>query len=124
MNKIINKFSLTGDRFMTKFPLKLLGFTYSACGPFTKDRERIQKLRETGSLKRLYRNELDKACFAHDAAYSDSKDLANRTISDKMLKDRAYEIARNRNYDGYQRALGSVVFEFFDKKRRIGNKCK
>ena len=64
----------------------------------------------------MYRNELDKDCFAHDAAYSDSKDLANRTISDKILKDRAYEIARNRNYDGYERALASMVCKFFDKK--------
>ena len=52
-----------------------------------------------------------KACFAH--AYSDSKDLAERTISDKILKDRAYEIARNRNYDGYQRALTSMDYKFF-----------
>ena len=64
----------------------------------------------------MYRNELHKDCFAHDAAYSDSKDLANRTISDKILKDRAYEIARNRNYDGYERALASMVCKFFDKK--------
>ena len=101
MNKIINKCSLTGDRFMTKFHLKLLGFTYSACGPFTKHRERIQKLRETDNLKYLYRNELGKACFALDAAYSDSKDLAKRIILDKNLKDRADEIAIYCNYDGY-----------------------
>ena len=91
-----------------------------ACGPFTKHRERIQKSRETGHLKYLYRNELDKACFAHDAVYSDSQDLAKRTISDKILKDRAYEIARNRNYDGYQRALTSMVYKFFDKKTGSG----
>ena len=60
--------------------LKEPGFNYSAGGPFTKHRERIRKLRETVSLKHLYRNELDKACFGHDAAYSDSKDLAKRTI--------------------------------------------
>ena len=68
--------------------------------------ERIQKFRETGNLKHLYRNELDKACFAHDVAYYDSKDLAKRTIPDKILKDRAYEIAKNR--DGYQRMLISM----------------
>ena len=67
-------------------------------------------------MKHLYRNELDKACITHDAAYSDSKDLAKRTISDKILKDRAYEIARNSNYDGYQRALANMVYKFFDKK--------
>ena len=110
MNKIIKKFLLTGDKFMPELYLKQPGFTYSACGPFTKHLERIQKFGETGNLKHLYRNELDKACFAHDAAYSDSKDLAKRTISDKILKDRADEIARNRNYDGYQRALWSIRF--------------
>ena len=80
MNKIINKFFLTGDKFMPDLHLKEPGFTYSPCGPFTKHRERTQKLRETGNLKHLYRNELGKACFAHHAAYSDSKDLAKRTI--------------------------------------------
>ena len=74
---------------------------YSACGPFTKYLERIKKFRKTGKLKHLYRIELDKACFARDATYSDSKDLAKRIISDKVLKDRPYEIARNPNYDGY-----------------------
>ena len=79
--------------------MKQLGFTYSTCGPFTKHRERIEKLKENE-----YKNELDKACFAHDAAYSDDKDLGTRTISDKILKDRALEIARNCDYDRYQRA--------------------
>ena len=120
MKKIINKFLLTGDKFMPEFHLKQPGFTYSACGLFTKHRERIKKFRETGGLKHLYRTELDKAFFAHDAAYFDSKDLAKRTISDKSLKDRTYEIARNRGYDGYQRALASMVYKFFDKKTGSG----
>ena len=100
MNKLINKFLFTGDKFMPELHLKQPGFTYSACGPFTKYRERIKIFRETGNLEHLYRNELDKACFAHDAAYSGSNYLSKRTISDKILKDRYYEIARNRNYDG------------------------
>ena len=120
MNKIINKFLLTGGKFMPELHLKQPGFTYLPCGPFTKHRQRIQKFRETGNLKHLYRNELDKACFAHDAAYSESKDLAKRTISDKTLKDRAYEIARNCNYDGCQGALESMVYKFFDKKTGPG----
>ena len=74
--KSFNKFLLAGDKFMPELHLKQPGFTYSTCGPFTKHRERIQKFRETDNLKQLYRNELDKACFANDAAYSDSKDLA------------------------------------------------
>ena len=82
--------------------------------------ERIKKIIETDDLKHLYRNELDKACFAHDAAYSDSKDLAQRTISDKILRDRAYKIAKNRGYDGYKRALTSMVYKFFDGKTGSG----
>ena len=100
---------------MPELHLKQTGFTYSACGPFTKHREKIQKFREAGNLKHLYRNELEEAWFAHDAAYSDSKDLAKRTISDKFLKDRTYKIARNHGYDGYQKALASMFYKFFDR---------
>ena len=66
----------------------------------------------------LYRNRLDKACFAHDAGYSDSKYLVKRTISDKVLKERAVEIARNPKYGGYQRPLACMVYKFFDKKKK------
>ena len=116
MNKIIKKFLLADDKIMPEQHLKQPGFTYGACVPFTKHRERIKIFRKTGNLKQLYREELDKACFAYNAAYSDSKDLAKRTISDKILKDRVYEIARNRNYDGCQRALTSMVYKFLDQK--------
>ena len=67
---------------------------------------------QSGNLRRLYKNELDKACFAHNAAYSDSKDLTKRTQSDKVLKDKAFEIANNPKYDGYQRGLASMVYKF------------
>ena len=77
-------------------------------------------MRETGNLKHLYRNKLDKACLAHDSAYSDSKDLANRTISDKILKDKAYEVAINRGHDGYKRALASMVYNFLIRKQDQG----
>ena len=120
MNKIIYKFLLTGDKFFPELHLKKPRFTYSGCGPFTKHRKRIPKFRETDKLKHLYRNELDETCFAHDEAHSDSKDLAKRTISDKILKDRAYEITRNCGYDGSQRALASMVYMFFDKKTGSG----
>ena len=82
MNKIINKVLLAGDKFTPELNLRKSGFTYSACRPFNKHRERIQKFRETGHLKQISNNELDKSCFAHDAAHSDSKDLAKRAISD------------------------------------------
>ena len=85
---------MTAGKFLPELHLKQPGFTYRACGTFTKHRERIEKFRETSNLKHLYRNELDKACFAHDAVYSNSKDLAKRTISDRILKGRAYEIGR------------------------------
>ena len=68
MNKIVNKFLLSGDKIMPEMHLKQHGFTYSACGLFTKNKERIQKFKETGDSKYIHRNELDKACFQHDMA--------------------------------------------------------
>ena len=75
MNKIVNKFLLAGDKFMPEMHLKHPGFIYSACGPFTKNKERIQKFEETGDTNYIYKNELDKACFEHDMVYGDFKDL-------------------------------------------------
>ena len=99
--------------------LKQRGFTYSACGPFTKNKKRIQKFKETGDTDYIYKNELDKACFQHDMAYGDFKDLKRRTFSDKVLKDKAFNIAKNPNYDGYQRGLASMVYKFFGKKSKF-----
>ena len=115
MNDIINKLLLTGDKFMSKIHLKQPVFTYSACGPFTKNRERVQKFKETGDSTYIYRNELDKACFQYYMAYGDFKDLAKRTAGDKVLKDKAFNIAKDPKYDKYQRALASMVYKFFDK---------
>ena len=84
---------------MLELHLKQPGFAHSTCGKFTNCCKRIQKSRETGNLKHLYQNELDQACLAYDGAYSDSKCLVKRTISEKVLKDRAYEIARNPKYN-------------------------
>ena len=92
------------------------GFTYSACGPFTKNKERIQKFKKTGDTSYIYKDELDKACFQHDMVYGDFKDLAKRTIGDKVLRDKAFKIASDQKYDGYQRGLASMVYKFFDKK--------
>ena len=102
--------------------MKQPGFTDSACGPFTKHLHILKnsKHRETGNLKHLYRNKLDKVGFTYDRTYFDSENLAKRTISDKILKDRAYESDRNRGHNGYQRALGSVHYKFFDKKTGLG----
>ena len=90
-------------------------FVYSACGPFTRHKERI-KLKRTGDTRYISRNELDKAYFQHDSAYADHKDLINRTEADKVLRDKVYDIASNPKYDGYQRRLASMVYKFFDKK--------
>ena len=93
-----------------------LGFTYSACGPFSKNKERVQNFKETGDTKYIYRNKLDMTCFKHDMAYGDFKDLVKRTASDIVLRDKAFNIAKYPKYDGYQRCLPSVVYKFFDKK--------
>ena len=98
MNNIINKFLLAGDKFMPEM------------------KERIKKFEQTGDTRYIYRNELDKACFHHDAAYADNKNLLNRTRADKFLRDKAYAIASNPQYDGYQRGLASMVYKFFDSK--------
>ena len=116
MNEIVYKFILVGDRFVPEMHLKQLGFTYIAFGPFTKNKERIQKFMETGHTNYIYKNDLDKACFQHDIAYGKYKDLTERTKSDKVLKDKAFEIASNPKYDGYQRGLALMVHKFFDKK--------
>ena len=111
MNNIINKFLLTGDKFMPEMHLRQPQFVYSACGPFTR-----HKFKQTGDTRYIYRNEVDKACFQYDSAYADHKDLINRTKSDKVLRDKAYDIASNPEYDGYQRGLASMVYTFCDKK--------
>ena len=115
MNEIINKYLLAGDTFIPEMHLKQPGFTYSACGPFTKNQERIQKFIETGDTSYIYKNVVDKACFQHDMAYGDFKDISRRTASDKVLGDKAFNIAKNLTFDGYQRGLASVVYRFFHK---------
>ena len=113
MNEIVQKFLLAGDKYMPEIPLRQPGLTYSACGPFTKNKERIQKFKETEDSRYIYQSELDKACFQHDMAYGDIKDLARRAASDKVLCDKAFNIAKNPKYDGYQCGLTSMVYNFF-----------
>ena len=120
MNNIINKFLLAGDKFITEMHLRQPRFVYSACGPFTRHKERIKKFKQTGDTCYIYRNELDKACFQHDSAYAGHKDLINRTEADKVFGDKAYDIASNPEYDGYQRGLVSMVYTFWDKKSAGG----
>ena len=85
MNEIVNKFLLAGNKFMPEMHLKKPGFTYSTCEPFTKNKKRIQKFKETGDTSYIYKNELDKACFQDDMAYGDFKDLQERAAADKVV---------------------------------------
>ena len=89
MNETVNKFLLVGDKFMPEMNLRQPGFTYSVCEPFTKNKDRIQKFKETGDWWYIYQNELDKACFQHDMVYGDFKDLTRTTAS------QAFNIAKN-----------------------------
>ena len=116
MNNIINKFLLAGDKFMPEMHLRQLQFVYSACGPFTRHKERVKEFKRTGDTRLLYRNELDKACFKHDAAYAKYKDVENRLISDQKLRNSAYDIASNPKYNGYQIGLASMVYKCSDSK--------
>ena len=118
MNEIVNKFLLAGNKVIPEMHLKQPGFIYSACGPFTKNKERIQKFKKPGDTSYIYKNELDRACFQHDMAYGDFKDIKRRTASDKILRDKAFNIAKNPKYDEYQRGLASMVYKSFDKNSK------
>ena len=119
MNEIVIKILLEGDKFMPEIHLRQPKFTYSACGPFTKNKEGIVKFKEAGDSRHIYQNKLDNACFQHDMAYGDVKDLTRRTASDKILSDKAFNIAKNLKYDGYQRRIASIVYKSFDKKKLL-----
>ena len=104
MNEIINTFLLAGDKLMPEMHLRQPGFTYSACGPFIKNKERIEKFMKTDNTDFTYKNELDKVSIGSQ--------------SDKVLRDKAFKIAIHPKYDGYQRGLASMVYKFFDKKSK------
>ena len=123
MNGIVSKFLLAGDKLMPEMHRKQPGLTYSAFGPVTKSRKRIEKFMQTGNTDFIYKNELDKACFQHDMAYGKSKDLAKRTQSVKVLRDKTFKIVSDPKYDGYQRGLASMVCKFFDKKIKRKQCC-
>ena len=101
---------------MSEMYLRQSGFTYSACGSCTKNKERIQKFKETWDTQRIYHNKLEKACFQHGMINGDFKGLPRRTTSDKILRDKAFNIAKNPKYNRYQRGLVSMVYKVFDKK--------
>ena len=101
---------------MPEMHLKQVGFTYSASGSFTKNKERIGNFMQIRNTDFINKNELDKACFQHDMAYDKSNDLAKRIQSDKVLKDKTFKIASDPKYDGYRKGLASMSYKFFDKK--------
>ena len=108
---------------MSEMHLKQPGFICSGSGPFTKNKERIQKFKERRDSRHIYQNELDKACFQHDIVCRDFKDLTRRTASDKIWHDKAFSIAKNPKYDRYQRGLPSMVYKFSSiKSENISNK--
>ena len=107
---------------MPETHLRQPGFTYSACSLFTKNKDRIEKFMQTINTIFIYKNELDKAYFQHDMPYGKTKDLVKWTQSDNVLKEKAFKIASDPKYDGYQRGLTSMVYKFFDKKSALLNK--
>ena len=110
MNETVNNFLLAGDKFMLKMHLRRPRFTCSVCGPFTKNKGKLQKFKGTWDSWYIYQNELDKACFE-----ADFQDLRRRTAADKTLRFKAFIIAKNPKYVGYQREPASMVYKFFDK---------
>ena len=101
---------------MPEMHLRQSVVTDSACTPFPKNKKWIQKFKETGGSRYIYEKEQDKACFQDDMAYEDFKVLTIRTASDKILCNKAFNIAKNLKYDGYQRGFASMVYKVFDKK--------
>ena len=118
MSHIINKFLLAGDKFMPELHLRQPGFTHLVCGPFTKNKERIQKFIKTRNLWNIYQNQLNKTSFQHNVGYGDFKDLARRTAADKVLRESSFNIAKDPKYDVYPRGLASMVYKFFDEKTK------
>ena len=109
MNVVVNEFLLAEDKFMPEMHLKQAGFTYSACNPFMRNKEGIQKFMQTGDTCYIYQNDLDKAYFQHDMAYGSHKDLVKRTKSDKVLRDKPFKIVSDPEYNGYERGLASRI---------------
>ena len=117
LNETVNKFVLAGNTFMPEMHLKQPGFTYSACEPFKKAKQRkFKNLKKQEKQNIFTTHELGKACSQHGIPYEDFKDLVKRTAFKKVLIDKVFKIASNPEYDGYQRGLASMVYKFLDKK--------
>ena len=119
LNEMVKKFLLAVDKFRPEMHLRQSGLTYSVCGPFKKIKERIQKLKEKKYLRNIYQNHLDKVCFQRDMAYGDFKDFTRRTVFDKILRDKAFNIGKNSKCNGYRKGIASMIYKFFDKKTLV-----
>ena len=116
---IINRFLLIGDKFMPEIHLwdPKVG-KYSACGPFTRHKQRLNDFMNDGKLSHILKDKLDAACFLHDSAYFKHKDRLYRKKSDVLLNNKALEIAMNPKINGYQIGLASIVYKVFDKRSK------
>ena len=94
MNETIDKYLLTGDKLMSETHLRQSWFIYSACGPFTRNREQLQKIKETADSKYICKSQLEKPYFQQDTSYKDLKDLSRRTIAYKTLRNKAFNVAK------------------------------
>ena len=101
MNKIVNRLSLTTNKFMSETHLKHPGFVYSFGGSFTKKIKRNRRSKEAGDSRYTYQNKLDKGCFQHDKAYGNFKDWPRRTASDKVLRDKLFNNSGNPKHNGH-----------------------
>ena len=95
--------------------LRQPGFTYSACGSFTKNKERIEKCMKTENTDVFIEMNLVKLAFSMIWLMVNRR-IQEKTQSDKVLRDKAFKVASDPKYDGYQRGLASMVYKFFDKK--------
>ena len=123
MNKensdIINKFLLVGDKFMTEMHLwDPKAENYSACGPFTRYKKRIDVFMKDGRISHILKTRLDTACFQHDSTYAKYKDRLNRKQSDIVLNNKALKIATDPRVNGFQRGLASMVYKFFNERTK------
>ena len=116
---IINRFLLIGDKFMPVMHLwnPKVG-KYSAGGPFTRHKQKINDFKKDGKLSHIFKNKLDTACFQHDSIFVKYKDRLNRKKSDVALKNKTLEIAMDPRINGYQRGLASMVYKFFDGRTK------
>ena len=124
MNEIVNKFLLAGDKFMCEIHLNNQVLLIVLAVNLLNTKKEFKKKKKnmwTGNTKYIYKNDLDKASFQHDMAWGKHKDLTKWTQSGKGLRDKAFEIRSNRQYDGYQRGLSSMILKFFDKKYGAGS---